>query len=138
MTSQLAATRSYHFSAAHRLHTPQLSDEVNQKIFGKCNNPNGHGHNYTVFVTVNQKDNVRSPDLLDCSELDRLVKRHIVDRFDHQHLNYDPAFQDVVTTGENLAKLIWELLVQELPAGTLQKIGVLETRDNYFEYIGDQ
>ena len=137
MSLQLAITRSYHFSAAHRLHTPRLSDEVNQKIFGKCNNLNGHGHNYTVFVTVRQHDDYRSSDLQDYESLDRLVRCHIVDRFDHQHLNYDPAFQDVVTTGENLAKLIWELLVKELPAGILQKIGVLETRDNYFEYVGD-
>ncbi|MCA9472769.1 MAG: 6-carboxytetrahydropterin synthase [Nitrospirales bacterium] len=138
MSSQLAITRSYYFSAAHRLHTPQLSDEANQKIFGKCNNLNGHGHNYTVFVTVNQKNDSRPHEPLDCASLDRFVTRHIVERFDHQHLNYDPAFDGVVTTGENLAKLIWELLVDELPVGTLQKIGVLETRDNYFEYVGDR
>jgi len=139
MTTQITMTQAYYFSAAHRLHTEQLSEEVNQKIFGKCNNPHGHGHNYTVFVTVS--DNAGpfpNQDVMDRDALDRLVQARIVDRFDHQHLNFDPAFQNVVTTGENLAKLIWDLLVKEIPDGRLQKIGVIETRDNYFEYTGDQ
>ena len=137
MATQLNITHAYHFSAAHRLHTPQLSDDVNRTIFGKCNNLNGHGHNYTVFVTVSEDLDSQANKALDRQALDRLVKERIVDRFDHQHLNYDSAFRDVVTTGENLARLIWDLLVKEIPDGRLQKIGVLETRDNYFEYIGD-
>ncbi|GJL52901.1 MAG: 6-carboxy-5,6,7,8-tetrahydropterin synthase [Nitrospirales bacterium] len=133
MATKVTITQAFHFSAAHRLHTEQLSLEVNRQIFGKCNNLHGHGHNYTVFVTVCEDG--ASPLLR--GELNRLVTERIVRRFDHQHLNYDPAFQDVVTTGENLAKLIWGLLVKEIPDRRLQKIGVLETRDNYFEYVGD-
>ena len=130
-------TRTYRFCAAHRLHTDQLPEDLNQKIFGKCNNPNGHGHNYTVLVTVQGELNPRTGLITDVDELDRLVKENIVDRFDHQHLNFDPAFKNVTTTGENLARLIWDLLVDQIPSGRLGKIGVIETRDNYFEYIGD-
>jgi 6-pyruvoyltetrahydropterin/6-carboxytetrahydropterin synthase len=130
-------TRSYGFAAAHRLHTDQLSHDVNKKIYGKCNNANGHGHNYTVFVTVGGNLNVKTGEVTDVKTLDRLVEEKIVARFDHQHLNYDQAFKHVVTTGENLARLIWDLLVNDIPSGQLEKIGLLETRDNYFEYVGD-
>jgi len=131
-------TRSYHFCAAHRLHTPLLSDDVNKKIYGKCNNPNGHGHNYTVRVTVREELDGRMGTNQDKEALDRVVGERVISRFDHRHLNDDPAFEGVVTTGENLACLIWDLLVDDLPSGQLQKIGIVETRDNYFEFIGDQ
>ena len=130
-------TRSYKFCAAHRLHTDQLPPDVNQKIFGKCNNANGHGHNYTVHVTVQGELNPETGLITDVDLLDRRVKELIVDRFDHQHLNCDPAFEQVVTTGENLAKLVWEILIDQIPSGRLAKIGVVETRDNFFEYIGN-
>jgi 6-pyruvoyltetrahydropterin/6-carboxytetrahydropterin synthase len=130
-------TRTYTFCAAHRLHTDQLPDDLNQKIFGKCNNPNGHGHNYTVLVTVQGELDPVTGLITDVDALDRLVKEKIADRFDHQHLNFDPAFEQVTTTGENLARLIWDLLVDQIPSGRLGKIGVIETRDNFFEYIGD-
>ena len=137
MSHKASLTRTYRFSAAHRLHTPRLSDDVNQKIYGKCNNLNGHGHNYTVLVTVRGELDPKTGYVTDVETLDRVVQEKIVSRFDHQHLNYDPAFQDVVTTGENLAQLIWECLVNEMPSGHLEKIGLIETRDNYFEYVGD-
>lgn len=133
---KISVTRQYRFCAAHRLHTDQLSDDVNQKVFGKCNNPNGHGHNYTVFVTVTGELNPTTGEVTAIDTLDRLVNRKIVERFDHRHLNHDPAFQQVVTTGENLAKFIWDELVQEIPG--LEKIKLIETRDNYFEYEGDR
>lgn len=137
MTRQRSTTRAYHFAAAHRLYTPRLPDDVNQKIYGKCYNPNGHGHNYTVFVTVGGAFDPKTGMVTDGAVLDRIVQKKIVDRFDHQHLNYDPAFEDQVTTGENLARLIWDLLVDHIPQGRLEKIGLVETRDNYFEYVGD-
>ena len=137
MSHKTSITRTYRFSAAHRLHTPSLSDDVNQKIYGKCNNLNGHGHNYTVLVTVEGELDPKSGNVTDVEALDRVVQEKIVSRFDHQHLNYDPAFRDVVTTGENLARLIWDFLVHEMPSGRLEKIGLIETRDNYFEYVGD-
>ena len=134
--SQATVTRRYRFCAAHRLHTDQLSVEDNRTIFGKCNNPNGHGHNYVVFVSVSGEIDPRSHQVLDVSKLDAVVERVVVRRFDRHDLNQDPEFARQTTTGENLVLLIWDLLVQEIPAGRLVKVGVIETRDNYFEYSG--
>ncbi len=136
MPNTSSITRTYRFCAAHRLHTNQLPDDINQKIFGKCNNLNGHGHNYTVLVTVTGEFDTRTGLIINVDALDQLVKDRIVDRFDHQHLNFDPAFAHVTTTGENLARLVWDLLVDQFPSGQLEKIGVIETRDNFFEYMG--
>ncbi|HAN49193.1 MAG: 6-carboxytetrahydropterin synthase [Nitrospira sp.] len=129
-------TRRYRFCAAHRLHTDQLSAEENWATFGKCNNPNGHGHNYVVFVSVKGDIDPVTHQVLDVSRLDAVVERIVVQRFDHQDLNLDPEFATQTTTGENLVLLIWDLLVDKLPAGRLVKVGVIETRDNYFEYSG--
>jgi 6-pyruvoyltetrahydropterin/6-carboxytetrahydropterin synthase len=129
--AQISMTRRYRFCAAHRLHTDYLTPQQNWAAFGKCNNPNGHGHNYVVLVTV--KSGTGS-EAFRPEQLDRVVDETIVSRFDHHDLNGDPAFADTTTTGENLVKLIWDLLVDKLPAGTLEKVGVIETRDNYFEY----
>lgn len=130
---QVHVTRRYRFCAAHRLHTERLSPEENWAVFGKCNNPNGHGHNYVVLVTITGgtagKDG--GVDLLD-----QLVTKQVIERFDHHDLNGDPAFAALTTTGENLVKVIWDILEPGLPAGRLQKVGVIETRDNYFEYAG--
>lgn len=134
--SQATITRRYRFCAAHRLHTDQLSAEENWATFGKCNNPNGHGHNYVVFVSVKGDIDPVTHQVLDVSRLDAVVERIVVQRFDHQDLNLDPEFATQTTTGENLVLLIWDLLVDKLPAGRLVKVGVIETRDNYFEYSG--
>ena len=130
--SQATITRRYRFCAAHRLHTDQLSAEENWATFGKCNNPNGHGHNYVVFVSVKGDIDPVTHQVLDVSRLDPVVERIVVQRFDHQDLNLDPEFATQTTTGENLVLLIWDLLVDKLPAGRLVKVGVIETRDNYF------
>ena len=134
--SQATITRRYRFCAAHRLHTDQLSAEENWATFGKCNNPNGHGHNYVVFVSVKGDIDPVTHQVLDVSRLDAVVERIVVQRFDHQDLNLDPEFATQTTTGENLVLLIWDLLVDKLPAGRLVTVGVIETRDNYFEYSG--
>ena len=134
--SQATITRRYRFCAAHRLHTDQLSAEENWATFGKCNNPNGHGHNYVVFVSVKGDIDPVTHQVLDVSRLDAVVVRIVVLRFDHQDLNLHPEFASQTTTGENLVLLIWDLLVDKLPAGRLVKVGVIETRDNYFEYSG--
>ena len=137
LSREASVTRQYRFCAAHRLHTDELSDDVNRKIFGKCNNLNGHGHNYTVFVTVRGEINQQTGEVIDINFLDTLVNTKIVERFDHRHLNHDPAFHNVVTTGENVAKFIWYELAGEIPLGRLEKVGLIETRDNYFEYYGN-
>jgi 6-pyruvoyltetrahydropterin/6-carboxytetrahydropterin synthase len=124
-------TRRYRFCAAHRLHTDCLSPDENWTAFGKCNNPNGHGHNYVVFVTVALDSGL--PASKETQRLDELVTETIVKRFDHRDLNQDPLFADRTTTGENLVVSIWDLLEKPLE-GRLRKVGVIETRDNYFEY----
>ena len=134
MKETIHVTRQYRFCAAHRLHARELPDDVNRTVFGKCNNPNGHGHNYTVFVTVTGEPDTATGNVTDVEALDRLVTQKIVERFDHRHLNHDPAFLRLVTTGENLARFIWDELVNAVPVGRLEKIGLRETRDNYFEY----
>jgi 6-pyruvoyltetrahydropterin/6-carboxytetrahydropterin synthase len=120
----------------HRLHTDRLSEEENWRVFGKCNNPNGHGHNYAVLVTIQGPIDERTGLVTDIAALDRVVHETVIARFDHRDLNRDPAFAHRTTTGENLAILIWELLVNKIPSGRLIKVGVVETRDNYFEYAG--
>jgi len=131
--SHVSITRRYRFCAAHRLHSEYLSQEANWAAFGKCNNPNGHGHNYVVLVTMKRSQDGNA---VDVAGLDRVVMERIVRRFDHHDLNQDPIFADRTTTGENLVLLIWDLLAPHLPAGQLEKVGVIETRDNYFEYAG--
>ena len=136
MTAHARITRRYKFAAMHRLHTDQLSEADNWKVFGKCNNPNGHGHNYVVLVTVEGAIQERTGAAADVGALDRIVRETVVNRFDHHDLNQDPAFADKTTTGENLAILIWDLLVDRISSGRLARVGVVETRDNYFEYAG--
>ncbi len=134
--AQASVTRRYRFCAAHRLHTDHLSPDENWAAFGKCNNPNGHGHNYVVLVTVKSTVSAAPGAAVDLGRLDQVVGEQVVARFDHQDLNQDPEFADCTTTGENLVLLIWDLLVKHLPAGQLEKVGLIETRDNYFEYAG--
>jgi 6-pyruvoyltetrahydropterin/6-carboxytetrahydropterin synthase len=131
--SAIHVTRRYRFCAAHRLHTDRLSPEENWAAFGKCNNPNGHGHNYVVLVTIKSGG---AQDACGLRRLDQLVNERIIDRFDHRDLNSDPALAHLTTTGENIVKLIWDILEPQLPVGSLLKVGVIETRDNYFEYAG--
>jgi 6-pyruvoyltetrahydropterin/6-carboxytetrahydropterin synthase len=134
--AQASVTKRYRFCAAHRLHTDHLSSEDNQAVFGKCNNLNGHGHNYVVLVTVKSKGSTTAAGGVDLDRLDQTVEQQIIRRFDHHDLNQDPEFAECTTTGENLVLLIWDLLVKGLPAGQLEKVGLIETRDNYFEYAG--
>lgn len=129
-------TRRYTFAASHRLHCDRLSDAENRAVFGKCDNPNGHGHNYVLFVTVRGALDPRSGRVTDLGILDRIVNETVVQRFDHQDLNRDPGFSDRVTTGENVVRFVWDLLANKIPGGELEKIGLIETRDNYFEYAG--
>jgi len=134
--SEASVTRRYQFAAAHRLHSDHLSEEDNWRVYGKCNNPNGHGHNYVLYVTVTGSILPDTGVITDMEALDRVIHETVVARFDHQDLNRDRAFAEKTTTGENLVQLIWDLLKERIPAGRLQKVGIVETRDNYFEYAG--
>ncbi len=131
-----SVTRRYRFASAHRLHSDHLSDEDNRRVFAACNNPNGHGHNYALFVTVSGEVDPDTGMIVDLEALDRAVKETVVERFDQRDLKQDPEFATRTTTGENLVMLIWDLLVKQIPTGRLLKVGLIETRDNYFEYAG--
>lgn len=127
-------TRRYRFAAAHRLHSDKLSEEENRALFGPCNNPNGHGHNYVLLVTVSGAIDPATGRAVDVEALDCLVNESVVARFDHRDLNRDQELAQRPTTGENLVRFIWNLLATRIPSGRLEKVGLIETRDNYFEY----
>jgi 6-pyruvoyltetrahydropterin/6-carboxytetrahydropterin synthase len=125
--------RRYMLSASHRLHAPALTAEANRAAYGKCNNENGHGHNYFLEVLVGGKVDAETGMVVDLVELDRTVQAQVVGRFDHANLNLDPLFADRVPTTENLCTAIFDLLRCELPAGELEHVRVEETENNFFE-----
>jgi 6-pyruvoyltetrahydropterin/6-carboxytetrahydropterin synthase len=130
-------TRKYHFCTAHRLHSHQLSDEENLQLFGKCNNPYGHGHNYYLEVTVSGKPDPVTGMIADIADMDQIVEEEIMKRFDHKHLNLDTEeFKELNPTSENVAVVAWDLLSPRLT--NLYKIGLYETEKNYFEYYGPE
>ncbi|WP_035348277.1 6-carboxytetrahydropterin synthase [Heyndrickxia ginsengihumi] len=135
--SMVRLTRRYHFSTAHRLHSNDLSVEENKALFGKCNNPYGHGHNYYLEVTVKGIPDPITGMIIDLTELDEIVDQEIMSRFDHKHLNLDTEeFKTLNPTSENVAVVIWDLLSPKL--SNLFKIGLFETEKNYFEYFGSE
>ena len=128
-------TRAYFFSASHRLHVPEFSDEKNQALFGKCNNPYGHGHNYRIEISVKGKIDERTGRVVDLAAMDSLVNEHVVRYFDHKYINQDvPEFKTLVATTEVLGEVIHERLLAvwptEFPA--LEKVGIQETKRNRF------
>lgn len=131
-------TRSYEFATAHRLHSPVLSDEENRELFGKCNNPRGHGHNYKLEVTIRHPVDERTGLMADLASIDKIVNREVVDRYDHHHLNYDVAeFHELNPTSENIAVVIWNRLNGRLPGVELVQIRLCETERNSFTYRGE-
>jgi len=138
-------TRRYRFSAAHRLHNDALTEEENAQVYGKCNNPYGHGHNYVLEVTLAGPINAQTGMVYDLVALDRTVEREILERFDHTHLNLDVEnFRTRVPTTENLCIEIFDLLREKLDAGSgpvsahLKRIRLEETDSNSFEYEGGE
>jgi 6-pyruvoyltetrahydropterin/6-carboxytetrahydropterin synthase len=130
-------TQQFEFSAAHRLHCPQLSDAENRKTFGKCNNPNGHGHNYLLEVTVAGEPDGRTGAVLALPRFEQLVKERVVDRLDHKHLNEDvPEFRDMNPSVENIARVVWGLLAEHVGPARLQRVRVWETAKTWAEYAG--
>jgi len=133
-----AVTRRVHFNAAHRLHNPAESDEWNRATFGPCNNPNYHGHNYELEVTVSGPIDPATGYVLDIAVLKELVDARVCSVLDHRNLNLDVAwFRDRIPSAENIAVFCWEAIVPALPAGRLQRIRLWETPRNYVEYTGD-
>ena len=130
-------TRKIEFSASHLYHNPAFTAEENLRIFGKCNNPHGHGHNYVVEVLVGGCVDPETGMVINMVELDNVVRSRVIERFDHANLNLDPLFVNRVPTTENLCRAVFALLKDALPAGELERVRVEETENNFFECEGD-
>lgn len=126
-------SRRYHFVASHRLHAASLSDEANRATFGKCNNPFGHGHNYTVEVCFSGAVSSVTGMVANLPDLDRFVDEQLIRRFDHTNLNVHSIFADLVPTTENLTVVLHRILVT-FPHARLERVHVEETSNNSFEF----
>lgn len=132
-------TRKCEFSAAHYYHNPEFSPEENQRLFGKCNNPNGHGHNYTLEVTVKGEVNPRSGFVVDLKDLKDALEREVLSALDHRFLNKEvPEFRDRIPTTENLAIAIWQRLQPKLNVAQLHRVRVYETPDLFVDFFGEK
>jgi len=132
---RVKVSRKEHFNAAHRLDNPEWSAEVNQKIFGKCNNPNYHGHNYELIVSLTGEPDPHTGYLFDLKVLSDLIKENVLVKFDHKNLNLDTEyFKNLNPTAENIAVIIWRILRQKIDANFELKITLYETERNFVEY----
>lgn len=127
-------SRRYRISASHRLHSDTLSAEQNTAVYGKCNNPHGHGHNYVVEVTVGGSVDPETGMVCDLVDLDSCVRKEVIERFDHANLNLDPLFQDRVPTTENLCMEVYRLLLKAFGKADVVRVRIEETSNNSFEY----
>jgi len=133
----VSVSRKAHFNAAHRLYSKDWSFEKNQAVFGKCNNPNYHGHNYELIVTVTGPIDPETGYVLDVKVLADLIKEKVEDRFDHKNLNLDTVdFQNLNPTAENIAVVIWNLLKPNLPSNLEVEVVLYETPRNFVTYKG--
>ena len=131
-------TRKAEFSASHRLHNPAWSDERNSAVFGKCNNPNGHGHNYEVEVTVQGKPPADTGMVIDLKKLADIIDKEVIERVDHKHMNADVDFmREVIPTAENMAIAFWRILEPKITEGRLVSIKLFESGNNFVEYRGE-
>jgi 6-pyruvoyltetrahydropterin/6-carboxytetrahydropterin synthase len=129
--------RRYRFAASHRLHTEKLSEKENARVFGKCNNPFGHGHNYVLEIALSGDIDAATGMIANLADLDAFVAREVLDPFDHHSLNQDVAvFHQIVPTTENLCIEIYNRL-KKFPDAKLERVRVQETSNNSFEYAGE-
>ena len=138
MTSpNVTVTRRLHFSAAHRVHNPALSDEENRRLYGKCNNPNWHGHNYILDVSVRGAVDATTGYVIDLSRVRDVTQQHVIEKVDHRNLNLEVDFlKGVIPTTENLVVAIWRTLEPALRPAQLTKLVLWETVNNCVEYDG--
>lgn len=129
----ITLSRTYQFSAAHRLNSAHLDEQQNVEIYEKCNNLNGHGHDYTLVVTVKGTPDKDTGMIISLSELDKIVK-NVIDLIDHKHLDKEVGFfKSHISTAENIIRFLWEKLESRLPADSLYYLKLWETNNNYFE-----
>ena len=132
-------TRKAEFSSAHYYWNEQLSAEENQRVFGKCANRNGHGHNYTLEVTVAGEVDGTSGFVVDLKELKEILEREVVSVYDHRHLNLEvPEFKTAIPTTENIAIAIWKRLEGKIPGAKLYRVRVYEMEDLFADYYGER
>ena len=132
---KVAVSRKEHFNAAHRLFNKEWSDEKNQSVFGKCSNPNFHGHNYEMIVTLVGEPDPETGYVFDMKRLSDLIKENVLTQFDHKNLNLDcNYFKDLNPTAENIAIVIWRILRQKIDSKFELKIKLFETERNIVEY----
>ena len=138
MVQKVAVFRKEHFNAAHRLHNPAWTDEKNELVFGKCNNPNFHGHNYELIIQVTGEVNPETGYVVDMKVLSSILKEFVIDRFDHKNLNLDVAeFSDLNPSAENIAIVIYSILRPKIDSGLALKVRLYETERNFVEYPAD-
>lgn len=132
---KVKVTRKEHFNAAHRLFHPEWSDEKNASVFGKCANPNYHGHNYELLVSLTGEPDKSTGYVYDLKVLSDIIRDHVISKFDHRNLNLDTEyFKDVNPTAENIAIVIWQILREKIEMKFELKITLYETERNFVEY----
>ncbi len=132
-------TRKCEFSASHYYHNPEFTPEENQRVFGKCNNPHGHGHNYTLELTVKGRVDSRTGFVIDLKDLKEILNREVLDVMDHRFLNKEvPEFAKAIPTTENIAVAIWNRLGSKLKIAELHRVRVYETPDLFVDYYGEE
>jgi 6-pyruvoyltetrahydropterin/6-carboxytetrahydropterin synthase len=130
--------RRYRFSASHRLHSEKLTEEENYRVYGKCNNPYGHGHNYVVEISLSGTVDPATGMIVNLMDLDSFVEREVIEAFDHKSLNDDvEAFRKKVPTTENVCREIYQRL-KHFPLAKLERVRTEETSNNAFEYAGEE
>lgn len=135
---KITACRKAHFNATHRLNNPNWSDDKNEKIFGSCNNPNYHGHNYDLIVKVKGEIDPETGYVMDMKILKDIIDEHIVSRYDHKNLYLDVNdFSDLNPSAENIAIKIWQILRQNIRNDFELSIELYETERNFVEYSGE-
>lgn len=135
---KVSVYRKEHFNSAHRLNNPKWSDEKNQAIFGKCNNPHFHGHNYELIVVVKGEIDPETGYVFDMKLLSDLIKEHVLNKFDHKNLNLDTdEFRDLNPSAENISVVIWNILREKIDRKFELTIRLYETERNYVEYNGN-
>jgi len=134
---QVTVSRRMHFSAAHRVHNHAMSDDENRRTFGKCNNPNWHGHNYVLDVSVRGPTDERTGYVIDLSRVKEIVEREVVSKVDHRNLNLEVDFlKNCIPTTENVVVAFWRVLEPALRPAKLTRLVLWETVNNYVEYDG--
>ena len=138
MSNKIAVFRKEHFNAAHRLHNPAWNEEKNDEVFGKCNNPNYHGHNYNLIVKVVGEVDPQTGYLIDLKMLSDLIKQNVLEKFDHKNLNLDTTeFKNLNPSAENIAVVIYNILREKIDNKFDLQIRLYETERNFVEYPAD-